>query len=167
MRIHPNIITLGRLDLMIWLTLAFSQGRHVTAAAICLQICYFLDHLDGEMARTHSLVSKFGDYFDHLLDVTYELPLLFILVTRLRTRPHPSLIVGALALMFVASTVVVSCQETVLAGSASPHASDSLKVMHSICPGLVRHHLPLVRWLGQGAFHLAVGAAMMYAGGKG
>ena len=38
-------------------------------AAILLMISYYFDCVDGALARTYNMVTKFGDYYDHVGDI--------------------------------------------------------------------------------------------------
>lgn len=161
-KIHPNIITFSRLALMVWLTWSFYKGQHVLAAALSVQICFFLDHLDGEMARTHNLVTRFGDYLDHVLDVLYIWPLLFIIGAKLRKRPAFWPVMILLAAALATSSTVIACQEVLLAARDSEKASASLSVSHRVCPPAVGQHLRVLRHFGTGTLHLIIGAVMLY-----
>ncbi len=162
-KIHPNIVTLCRLGLMIWLTWSFYKGRHVVLAACVLQICFFLDHLDGEMARTHDLVTPLGDYLDHILDITYGLPLLYIVGLKLRKKTAFWPVMCILGAAVALSSVVISCQEIVLAAHDPSKASPSLVGARRLCPAWVGVHLPVLRYAGAGMLHLLVGGAMVYS----
>lgn len=163
-KIHPNLITSARLLLMIALTVLFYASRCTVLCAVLLQVCFFLDHLDGEMARTYNLITKFGDYFDHVLDVTYEIPLLLILVWKLyRTPLFYPIVLGIGALMYL-STMLIACQEVVLQRETDV-ASQSLQGLQRMCPAGMQNAASLryLRYFGQSLLHLAIGAAMIYA----
>jgi phosphatidylglycerophosphate synthase len=165
--IHPNLVTTARLFLMIWLTRSFYYNRNILASAIALQVCFFLDHLDGEMARVHGLVTKFGDYFDHVLDVTYELPLYLILGTRLWKTFAGRWIFCAIFLLGLSSMLFISCQEIILEKALAKYASDAMAPLKSICPAWIKSkHARILKWVGLGAFHIALGAAMLFVGSK-
>ena len=74
--INPNYITLLRLFIMFYIYYLLFNNKSKYFAAILFMICYFLDHLDGEMARQHDKITKFGDYFDHIVDNLYILPVI-------------------------------------------------------------------------------------------
>ena len=163
-KINPNIITLTRLVLMIGLTALFYMNRLTVLAALLLQVCFFLDHLDGEMARTHNMITKFGDYFDHILDVTYEVPLVVILLWKLYATPLLFPIVIALAAVLYISTILVACQEIILEREQKKIASQSLQGIQRLCPrGFGPEHIKYIKYFGQSFLHLGIGAAMIYA----
>ena len=49
--IDPNIITTLRLIIMIFIYYLLYKTSYKKLAALLFIFCYFLDHLDGEMAR--------------------------------------------------------------------------------------------------------------------
>ena len=163
-KINPNIITFARLLLMVSLTALFYTNRLTILAALLLQACFFLDHLDGEMARTHNMVTEFGDYFDHILDVTYEVPLAIILIWKLYSTPlFFPILITLIALVYL-STMLVACQEVVLEKESTKIASKSLQGIQSMCPpGFSHDHIRYIKYFGQSFLHLSVGAAMIYA----
>ena len=161
-RVHPNIITLGRLALMGWLTWAFYKRRHVIAAALALQVCFFLDHLDGEMARTHNLVTPFGDYLDHILDALYTLPLLYLIGRRVYRKKAFWPVVATLAVAVLLSSLLIACQEIVLLERSPKNASASLAVARKTCPRWLQAQIPWLRHAGMGMLHLVIGGLMIY-----
>ena len=161
-RIHPNIITLGRLALMIWLTWSFYKGRHVIWAALALQVCFFLDHLDGEMARTHNMVTPFGDYLDHTLDLVYGWPLAYVIGLKLRRKRSFWPVMGLVGTVTLLSGFVIACQEIILAKHDPDKASQSLAISHKMCPTWVRNNLHVLRYSGVGMLHVVVGMTMIY-----
>jgi phosphatidylglycerophosphate synthase len=50
--------------------------------AIMYYISYFFDCMDGHYARKYKMVSKFGDYFDHIKDVLVFLGIFIVLVRK-------------------------------------------------------------------------------------
>jgi phosphatidylglycerophosphate synthase len=65
----PNMIT----TLSILFGLLSAQQilqRHYGAAALCILISYYFDCVDGKLARKYNMVSKFGDMYDHVGDIT-------------------------------------------------------------------------------------------------
>ena len=161
-KIHPNIVSLSRLALMVWLTWSFYKGKHVIAAALAVQACFFLDHLDGEMARTHNLVTPFGDYLDHALDLFYGWPLLYVIGTKLRKKKSFWPVMGIVGATTAASGLVIACQEVLLAERDPEKASASLSASRRMCPASVGKHLHGLRYFGMGTLNIVIGVAMVY-----
>ena len=159
-RVHPNYITLLRLLLMIGLTTATYYHRFPVWSAIVLQLCWFLDHLDGEMARTHHLVTTFGDYFDHVVDITYTLPLLAILAVRLYATPYFYGLVGVFLFLTCTSLIMLACQESILKQQHARAASLALRCIQPLCASTDTTRR--LRFMGPSALFLFVSALIVY-----
>jgi phosphatidylglycerophosphate synthase len=66
-RIHPNVLTFLGLVINIWAAFLFAQGRFRAAAAVVIGAGLF-DMVDGRVARATDRVTKFGGFFDSVLD---------------------------------------------------------------------------------------------------
>jgi len=74
----PNMITtLGNVATVF--TLYFLYHGLYVPAAIGFIISYMFDCLDGFVARTYDMVSKFGDFYDHLSDTIKLLSICYML----------------------------------------------------------------------------------------
>ena len=82
LRFTPNLLT------------TFSAIFGVSACYLCLRefyVCssvlyfigYFFDCADGNFARRYNMVSRFGDYFDHIKDILVSFSLLFVFLYKL------------------------------------------------------------------------------------
>jgi len=68
-KLTPNMITTFGNILSI-LGLINLWSRKYFEASIYFGVAYILDCVDGYMARKYNMVSKFGDYYDHISDVS-------------------------------------------------------------------------------------------------
>ncbi len=66
-KVNPNYITAAAFIVSIFAGYFFFQ-KWVLLAAMFVFLNGFLDALDGEVAKTFNLTSKFGDFLDHALD---------------------------------------------------------------------------------------------------
>jgi CDP-diacylglycerol--glycerol-3-phosphate 3-phosphatidyltransferase len=66
-RIHPNVLTFIGLVINVWAAFLFAGGRFVTAGFVVLGAGLF-DMVDGRVARETNRVTKFGGFFDSVLD---------------------------------------------------------------------------------------------------
>lgn len=66
--ITPNVVTLFSLLFGILASVLVFKDCFVWAAC-CVGISYFLDCMDGNLARMTNNVTEFGDWFDHILDI--------------------------------------------------------------------------------------------------
>ncbi len=73
-RIHPNVLTFLGLVINIWAAFLFAQGRFRAAAAVVIGAGLF-DMVDGRVARATDRVTRFGGFFDSVLDRYSDLAL--------------------------------------------------------------------------------------------
>ena len=66
-RIHPNVLTFLGLVINICAAFLFAEGKFRPAAAVVIGAGLF-DMVDGRVARATSQVTKFGGFFDSVLD---------------------------------------------------------------------------------------------------
>lgn len=64
----PNMITTYSFILGI-IALHYLYKQEVNKFAVFYVLSYFMDCLDGHMARKYSVTSKFGDFYDHITDL--------------------------------------------------------------------------------------------------
>jgi CDP-diacylglycerol--glycerol-3-phosphate 3-phosphatidyltransferase len=74
-RVHPNVLTFIGLLINIWAAFLFSYGRFVTAGLVVIGAGLF-DMVDGRVARETNRVTRFGGFFDSVLDRYSDLALL-------------------------------------------------------------------------------------------
>lgn len=75
--IRPNGVTLISLLLVIVAAWLFSRGQFA-AGLVAAWLMTFLDTVDGKLARVTVSASRFGHYFDHLIDLLHP-PVWYIL----------------------------------------------------------------------------------------
>src|SRR5215510_14709118 len=73
-KIHPNVLTFVGLVINIWAAWLFSQGSFGLAGVVVICAGRF-DMVDGWVARATSQVTKFGGFFDSVLDRYSDLAL--------------------------------------------------------------------------------------------
>ena len=73
-RIHPNVLTFIGLVINIWAAFMFAAGHFRFAAAVVLGAGLF-DMVDGRVARETNRVTRFGGFFDSVLDRYSDLAL--------------------------------------------------------------------------------------------
>jgi CDP-diacylglycerol--glycerol-3-phosphate 3-phosphatidyltransferase len=74
-RVHPNVLTFIGLLINIWAAVLFSYGRFVSAGLVVIGAGLF-DMVDGRVARETNRVTRFGGFFDSVLDRYSDLALL-------------------------------------------------------------------------------------------
>jgi CDP-diacylglycerol---glycerol-3-phosphate 3-phosphatidyltransferase len=73
-RIHPNVLTFIGLLINIWAAWLFSQGSFRWAGVVVIGAGLF-DMVDGRVARATSQVTRFGGFFDSVVDRYSDLAL--------------------------------------------------------------------------------------------
>lgn len=74
-RIHPNILTFVGLLINIWAAVLLAKGQFRWAAVVIIGAGIF-DMVDGRVARATNQVTRFGGFFDSVLDRYSDLALL-------------------------------------------------------------------------------------------
>jgi phosphatidylglycerophosphate synthase len=74
--ITPNIITVFRIILGVFTIYYFNFSCDIFFPMIGTALFYWLDCLDGHLARKTNQVTIIGDYLDHYADITFYLALL-------------------------------------------------------------------------------------------
>lgn len=77
LHVRPNHVTLAGLMLVIIAGIAFAAG-HFGPGLLAGWLMTFLDTVDGKLARVTLTSSRFGHYFDHVIDLVHP-PLWYIL----------------------------------------------------------------------------------------
>ena len=73
-KIHPNVLTFLGLLINIWAAWLFAQGNFRWAGVVVTGAAIF-DMVDGRVARATSQVTRFGGFFDSVLDRYSDLAL--------------------------------------------------------------------------------------------
>ncbi|HVW08215.1 MAG TPA: CDP-alcohol phosphatidyltransferase family protein [Bryobacteraceae bacterium] len=74
-RVHPNVLTFIGLLINIWAAVLFSYGKFLYAGLVVIGAGLF-DMVDGRVARSTNRVTRFGGFFDSVLDRYSDLALL-------------------------------------------------------------------------------------------
>jgi len=73
-KIHPNVLTFVGLLINIWAAWLFSKGQFFAAGLVVVGASIF-DMVDGRVARATNQVTRFGGFFDSVLDRYSDLAL--------------------------------------------------------------------------------------------
>jgi CDP-diacylglycerol--glycerol-3-phosphate 3-phosphatidyltransferase len=104
LRIHPNVLTFIGVLINVAAACALGLGRFVTAGFIMI-VANIFDFIDGRVARELKAVSKFGGFWDSVIDRFSDISLfigLIFLYSQLRRTDY--VMVTALAMMFAIMT---------------------------------------------------------------
>lgn len=73
-KIHPNVLTFVGLVINIWAAFLFASGKMFAAGLVVVGASVF-DMVDGRVARATSQVTRFGGFFDSVVDRYSDLAL--------------------------------------------------------------------------------------------
>lgn len=79
--ITPNIITITRMILGIVVFYSIIKTKEVPLTAIGGILFYWMDCLDGHLARATNQVTVIGDYLDHIADLGFLAGILYYLIS--------------------------------------------------------------------------------------
>jgi CDP-diacylglycerol---glycerol-3-phosphate 3-phosphatidyltransferase len=100
LRIHPNILTFVGVLINVAAAVALGLGRFVTAGVIMI-VANIFDFIDGKVAQETKLVSKFGGFWDSVIDRFSDIALfigLIYLYSELGRTDY--VMIAALAMLF-------------------------------------------------------------------
>lgn len=124
-------------------------------------ISYIFDGADGQYARRHNMVSKFGDYYDKIKDNVINLILFYILYKRRKF--NIAIIIFGLACIPHMSCTDVYCYKK------NPNESKSAldKIFNHICPykdtEKLENFLSYTRYFGLGTTHTVISIILFFA----
>jgi CDP-diacylglycerol--glycerol-3-phosphate 3-phosphatidyltransferase len=104
-RIHPNVLTFIGMVINVWAAVLFAEGNFRAAGFVVLGAGLF-DMVDGRVARETNRVTRFGGFFDSVLDRYSDLFLLMGLLVYYASINRPFYIV--LTAIVMTGSVMVS-----------------------------------------------------------
>ena len=115
-------------------------------------ISYFFDVLDGIYARTYDMVTKFGDYYDHIKDLSINVLYVSMIIYKCKNRIK--LIPFLIILLFFAMALSIhfGCQENVYNSSES----ETLTIFKKFCNDKPEQKIKYTRFFGCGTFILVI-----------
>ncbi len=125
--ITPNMITiLSMITNKISYDLLETKQKYL--ACLMILFTYFLDNLDGFLARKYNQLSKIGDYMDHGSDIIFSISMLYQLY---KQEPYNKFLIKLSIYCFFALMMMVhlGCQEKLTNNQNSP----SLKLTTKLC----------------------------------
>ena len=159
--ITPNIIT--TLSLICGLSAAaLLYNKYYYSACVLWIVSYYLDNLDGYIARKYNQTSKIGDYYDHIADSIKFLTALFVLYKLNSHKFYEVSIVLFIFLMLMMGHL--GCQERYY----NKNESDSLGFTKQMCPvnsfkiKTVPDAINITKYFGCGTFNLMIVLSFLY-----
>jgi phosphatidylglycerophosphate synthase len=131
--ITPNFVTTVRLIMIVLGFTYFFPKKMYKTTAILYILAYFLDTLDGHMARKYNTDTLFGDYYDHFADFLGFFMSMYYIVRYIDGKNNWVIVMILVA--FFLSLIQFGCQERYL-GIIRMGKSSSLNNLglHMFCP---------------------------------
>lgn len=154
LNLTPNDIT--TLSLITgFLSLYCLYKDYILSFCILYYISYIFDCMDGHYARKYNMVSKFGDMYDHIKDISVTITLLVLLYSRYKDQINITVIL-ILVLATICMFSHLGCQENVY----SKRESKSLNILKNMCPN--PKNIIYSRFVGCGTFIFIVILIVLY-----
>lgn len=128
----PNAITTVALILALFSINSFVNHEYKTAA-IFFFLSYFFDCVDGHFARKYNMVSQFGDYYDHAVDIFKGVVIYSLLFYTLYINDQ-ILVIIILILLLGLLFVHLGCQEKYVEATNNKISSEALSGLKLLCP---------------------------------
>ncbi len=104
LRIHPNILTFIGVLINVAAAFALGQGRFITAGVIMV-VANIFDFIDGKVARELNAETKFGGFWDSVIDRFSDIALFLGLIYLYSTLGRTDYVmITAIAMMFAIMT---------------------------------------------------------------
>jgi phosphatidylglycerophosphate synthase len=114
-------------------------------------ISYFFDILDGIYAREYNMVSEFGDYYDHIKDVSVNILYFSVLFYKFeKPKNFKPLLVLVISLSFLLMSMNLGCQEKIY--HKDDDKKDSLSSLKHLCFKNPEVMIKYTRFFGCGTF---------------
>jgi phosphatidylglycerophosphate synthase len=126
----PNMITTISLILGICSINNFINEAYNSSALLYL-LSYYFDCMDGYMARQYNMITVFGDYYDHIKDISVTSILLYLVYMKLASFPINYMMVSLGILM----SINIGCQEVYMENKKlNINNSNSISFFKKLCP---------------------------------
>ena len=147
----PNILTLISLVLSL-IAVYYIYNKYYRIGAILIFVGYFFDCADGNFARKYNMVTKYGDYFDHISDLT-KLIILYIVILNSKLKKNNKIIFIIINIIIgLCINIHMGCQERIYNSDSSK--SSTLDYMKYFCPEI--KYIKYTRYVGCGTFFLVL-----------
>lgn len=154
--ITPNMITTLSLVFSLAGVWLFYKQKMLPLAAILFFIGYLFDCQDGYMARKYKMVSKFGDYYDHISDVLKYIALLVAMFLLRKNNTHFLKYLSFIAFLTVLVVIDLGCEERIYNKNEE---SDTLKLTQKLCYD--KSMIKWARFFGPGTLMMILGVIML------
>uniref|UniRef100_A0A6C0DAF1 CDP-alcohol phosphatidyltransferase n=1 Tax=viral metagenome TaxID=1070528 RepID=A0A6C0DAF1_9ZZZZ len=143
--ITPNDITITRIIFGIFIIYKFKYSCNLYIPVFGTLIFYFLDCLDGNLARTTNQVTVLGDYLDHFADIGYFGMVIIIMINK--SYPNKYIILVTISIFMYLSFIHLGLQQKKY-NSKNNELLDNLNIFHT----LKEENIVWTKYVGLGTF---------------
>ena len=154
----PNIITAYSL-ITGFLAVYFLYKKNIVWFAVFMMISYFFDCFDGAFARKYKMMSKFGDYYDHVKDTTVFISIAIVLFIRYRSSISVWNLLFAVTYMSI-MYVFFGCQQKYYKEKHPEKLAETLDSNQSVCKDTSQ--LAWLRFFGPGIACIVLTSLIVY-----
>lgn len=160
----PNILTTISI-LFAGITVYLLFNKYYMLASFMYLVSYYFDCMDGFFARKYKMYSKFGDYYDHIADIT-KVTFIFFTLYYINSKKFFTFL--PLIIIFgILFNIHIGCQELYY----DKNESDVLNIFKKICPvrnkndkNEILNAMTYTRYVGCGTFNLLIIILIIYYG---
>lgn len=156
----PNMITTVGLAVGL-LSIYFLYKENYVLAFLLFWLSYYLDCLDGFYARKYNMITKFGDYYDHIRDLLVGALAVILVFIKLRSENLRLLYVLVVLLSLYAFLTHLGCQEK---NSSVKEHNECLSIFENLC--MKTNWIETSRYFGNGTFILTISVFIIFLGFK-
>ena len=125
----PNMITtLGAISS--YLSLDYFYKGNIPYSILFIILRAYFDYTDGALARKYKQISKFGDLYDHIVDVVFYVALNLLIYNKFENKERSFIILGILNVFSLNMVSVAGCEELKY---NKVHESDFLSTTIRLC----------------------------------
>ena len=149
--VTPNMLTFVSL-LSSLIGIYYIYHKYYRIGAVLLLVGYLFDCADGNFARKYNMVTKNGDYFDHISDIS-KIIILYIVILTSELKTYNKIIFIIVNIFFIILfNIHMGCQECIYNNDSSN--SSTLDFTKKMCPD--PKYIIYTRYVGCGTFFLVL-----------
>ncbi len=142
------------------ISIYFLYNHNIPIFILFYLLSYFFDCVDGYYARKYNQVTVFGDYYDHIKDISINL-IVFVILFYQMYQTKSKISCGLFIVIILLAFTHMGCQECYFKSNSSP----SLGILNKLCPGCKytsSNSLKYTRHFGFGTLMLFVSILTLY-----
>jgi len=149
----PNHITMMRL-LLSTIAIILIMNNNFIGGTVLYFVSYFFDCLDGHMARKYKMYSKFGDIFDHIVDLFVNVTVVVLVLLKIKNNRIRILYVVCVLVLLILLHISTGCQEKIWDDNKENKEDEYLSFIKKMC--YRKEWVKWTRFFGSGTFVTAV-----------